>query len=298
MFNEFLKEILQTSNDKNLKNFKEQSQRIHTYIDKLKDKDIKIILKQIGTIPECIQASSSAEKLFSKSSDIVLARAFAMLGLKSKAITERADSADVVAQSVFHRYSLVADAKCFRLSRTAKNQKDFKVSTLSNWRGSEHEFAVLVSPYFQYPKEESQIYKLALDNNVCLLSWEHISILLENNVAETQNLSLESIWDSSKMFARESKVASAKECFIPKVNKIVTKKLGISNDDFTQKLKQYRAEIVQRGGDEIAYCNDKIESIKKLTREQAISELIKETKLKEKISVIQSFILSLGAMDK
>ncbi|MGX2984189.1 HindIII family type II restriction endonuclease [Helicobacter sp. 23-1048] len=298
MFNEFLKEVLQTSNDKNLKNFKEQSQHIHTYIDKLQDKDIKIILKQIGTIPECIQASSSAEKLFSKSSDIVLARAFAMLGLKSKAITERADSADVVAQSVFHRYSLVADAKCFRLSRTAKNQKDFKVSTLSNWRGSEHEFAVLVSPYFQYPKEESQIYKLALDNNVCLLSWEHISILLENNVAETQNLSLESIWDSSKMFARESKVASAKECFIPKVNKIVAKKLGISNDDFTQKIKQYRAEIVQRGGDEIAYCNDKIESIKKLTREQAIGELIKETKLKEKISVIQSFISSLGAMDK
>ena len=298
MFNEFLKEVLQTSNDKNLKNFKEQSQHIHTYIDKLQDKDIKIILKQIGTIPECIQASSSAEKLFSKSSDIVLARAFVMLGLKSKAITERADSADVVAQSVFHRYSLVADAKCFRLSRTAKNQKDFKVSTLSNWRGGEHEFAVLVSPYFQYPKEESQIYKLALDNNVCLLSWEHISILLENNVAETQNLSLESIWDSSKMFARESKVASAKECFIPKVNKIVTKKLGISNDDFTQKLKQYRAEIVQRGGNEIAYCNDKIESIKKLTREQAIGELIKETKLKEKISVIQSFISSLGAMDK
>lgn len=108
-----------------------------------------------------------------------------MLGLKSKAITERADSADVLAKSTFHRYSLVADAKCFRLSRTAKNQKDFKVSTLSNWRGSEHEFAVLVSPYFQYPKEESQIYKLALDSNVCLLSWEHISILLENNISET-----------------------------------------------------------------------------------------------------------------
>lgn len=298
MFNEFLAEILQTSNDKNLKNFREQSQHILTYIDKLKDKDIKLILKQIGTIPECIQASSSAEKLFSKSSDIVLARAFTMLGLKSKAITERADSADVLSQSVFHRYSLVADAKCFRLSRTAKNQKDFKVSTLSNWRGSEHEFAVLVSPYFQYPKEESQIYKLALDSNVCLLSWEHISILLENNIAETQNLSLESIWDSSKMFARESKIASAKECFIPKVNKIVAKKLGITNDEFIQNLKQYRAEIVQRGGDEIAYCNDKIENIKKLTREQAISEIIKETKLKEKISVIQSFISSLGAMDK
>lgn len=293
MFNKFLNEILKTSSDKNAKSFKEQSQHIHSYIDKLNDKDIKHILKQIGIIPECIQASSSAEKLFSKSSDIILARAFVMLGLKSKAIAERSDSADVIAQSVFHRYSLVADAKCFRLSRTAKNQKDFKVSTLSNWRGSEHEFAVLVSPYFQYPKEQSQIYKLALDTNVCLLSWEHISILLENNIRETQNLSLESIWDSSKMFARESKVASAKECFIPKVNKIVAKKLGISIDDFAQKLQQCKVEIVQRGGDEVRYCNDKINDIKKLTRDEAISELIKETKLKEKISVIKSFISSL-----
>lgn len=60
-----------------------------------------------------------------------------------------------------------------------------------------------------------------------------------------------------------------------------------------QQLQQYKTNIIQRGGDEIAYCNDKIESIKKLTKEQAINELIKETKLQEKIEVIQSFIASL-----
>lgn len=84
------------------------------------------------------------------------------------------------------------------------------------------------------------------------------------------------------MFARESKVASAKECFLPKVNAIVAKKLGISSDEFIKQLQQYKTNIIQRGGEEIAYCNDKIESIKKLTREQAVAELIKETKLQEK----------------
>ena len=78
-------------------------------------------------------------------------------------------------------------AKCFRLSRTAKNQKDYKVSNLSDWRGAENEYAVLVAPYFQYPQSVSQIYSKALDNNVCLLAWEHISIMLEENVKETES---------------------------------------------------------------------------------------------------------------
>lgn len=292
MFNKFLNEILKTSSDKNIKSFKEQSQHIHSYIDKLNDKDIKHILKQIGIIPECIQASSSAEKLFSKSSDIVLARAFKMLGLESSIITERADNADIIAQSTIYGYKLVADAKYFRLSRTAKNQKDFKIDALNKWRG-ENEFAVLVSPYFQYPRTNSQIYATALDTNVCIMSWEHILVLLENNIRETKDFSLQSIWNSSKIFAIKTAVANAKECFLLKVNKIIAEKSNISNDEFLQKLEQYKGIIVQRGNYEIAFCNERINNIKQLTREQAITELIKETKLKEKISVIKSFISSL-----
>ena len=55
--------------------------------------------------------------------------------------------------------------------------------------------------------------------------------------------------------------------------------------------------IVARGSREIAYCEDKIDDIKRLTKEQAIDELIRETKLEEKISVISTFISYLGDMD-
>lgn len=293
MFNIFLNEILKISSSTKDSNFKEQTNLVSKFVSTLNDENIKSIVKEIGIIPECIKASSSAEKLFSKSSDIILARAFIMLGLKSKALDGRGDSADVLAESVFHKYSLVADAKCFRLSRTAKNQKDFKVSALSNWRGGENEYAVLVSPYFQYPKEESQIYKSALNENVCLIAWEHISLLLENNIRETENISLESIWESSKMIARDSKISSAKNCFLPKVNKIVSKKLGFSEEQFTRSLNQCKLSIIARGSTEITYCENKIERIKNLTKEEAINELIKETKLEEKINVINSFISSL-----
>ena len=103
--------------------------------------------------------------------DAVLARAFRELGLQAAVLRERADSADVIAFSCFHGYSLRADAKAFRLSRTARNQKDFKINALSVWK-EDAEYAVLCAPYFQYPKRESQIYDQALDRNVCLLSWE------------------------------------------------------------------------------------------------------------------------------
>ena len=46
----------------------------------------------------------------------------------------------VIAESKFHCYTLIADAKSFGLSRTAKNQKDFKVTALSNWREGGRKF--------------------------------------------------------------------------------------------------------------------------------------------------------------
>ena len=243
MFQEFLDKILEASKTGS---FKEQTRKVVDYVDSLADEDIKRIVKEIGTIPECIRASSSEEKLFSKSSDIILARCFRMLGLKSKAVAERADSADVIAESLHHKYSLVADAKCFRMSRTAKNQKDFKVAALSNWRGGENEYAVLVSPYFQYPKAESQIYKTALDNNVCLLAWEHISILLDYNISENENFSLETIWNSSSMLVRDSKISyeNAKCCFLPKINFFIAKKMGVSLSDFLKLLNEQKLVIV------------------------------------------------------
>jgi len=186
------------------------------------------------------------------------------------------------------------------MSRTAKNQKDFKVAALSNWRGGENEYAVLVSPYFQYPKAESQIYKTALDNNVCLLAWEHISILLDYNISENENFSLETIWNSSSMLVRDSKISyeNAKCCFLPKINFFIAKKMGVSLSDFLKLLNEQKLVIVKRGSFELAYCENKIEEIKSYTYEQAISELIKETKLEEKISVINSYLSSLGDIDE
>ena len=207
MFNQ----LIDTIKDVSVKDFKIASKEIRNFIDDIPEDEFKDIVKEIGTIPENIEHDSTEEKLYSKASDIILARCFRLLGLAARALDERADSADILAESISgYNYSLVADAKCFRLSRTAKNQKDFKVSNLSDWRGSENEYAVLVAPYFQYPQATSQIYSKALENNVCLLSWEHISIMLQQNIKETNSLSLESLWNASQMIARDKSLSFCK----------------------------------------------------------------------------------------
>ncbi|MBQ8401470.1 MAG: HindIII family type II restriction endonuclease [Clostridia bacterium] len=246
------------------------------------------ILKQIGTIPECIDHDSTQEKLFAKASDSVLSRALMEIGLKSTVLKERGDSADVQAESIYHGYTLVADAKAFRLSRTAKNQKDFKVTALSGWR-KDAEYAVLCSPYFQYPMSRSQIYAQAVDENVCLFSWEHLIFLLENNIKETKDISLAPIWNVSGKYAEYCVVADKKNCFISTVNNTVLEIGGKEEADFNSFLQRCHINVIERAAEETIFWENELLKIQSFTREQAITELIKSKKIDEKITQIKKY---------
>lgn len=290
-FESFVKTIHEIS-QKN--KFSVATEIITDEINKLKKESVINIVKEVGTIPESIEASSTEEKIYSKASDIILSRCFIELGLKSRAVSERGNSADIIAESI-HGYTLVADAKTFRMSRTAKNQKDFKISTLSNWRGMEHNFALLVSPYFQYPNTSSQIYSSSLENSVCLLSWEHILFLLINDVVESDSLSLEQIWNAPTRIERDSKIAYAdrQNCLFPFINKFVCDRISKQSSDFDDLLNSCKKGIAERGDCEIRHIDAEINEIKGFSREKAVAELIKSRKLEERISSIKSFVKSL-----
>lgn len=290
-FNHFIDTIIELSVTRK---FAEASEEIKRYVNELDRQTVIDIVKEIGTIPECIEASSSSEKLFSKASDCILARCFSELGMPSIAVNERGNSADIIARSI-HGYTLVADAKTFRLSRTAKNQKDFKIDTLSNWRGSEHDFALLIAPYFQYPNTVSQIYSSALDKQVCLLSWEHILFLLENNVMESDTLSLEAIWNAPVRLARDTRIAYADRmnCQFPYINQMLCDRISVPIQRFNEQLDVCKDIIRNRGNYELEYLNTEKEAITTLTRDEAIAELLKSKKVLERISTIEKFVSSL-----
>ncbi|MEG1686257.1 MAG: HindIII family type II restriction endonuclease [Angelakisella sp.] len=84
----------------NKTNFKLAGEKIENYIHALNRTDFIAIVQEIGTIPEIIEASSTEEKLYSKASDIILARCFTELGIRAKSISERGNSADIIAECI------------------------------------------------------------------------------------------------------------------------------------------------------------------------------------------------------
>jgi type II restriction enzyme len=250
-----------------------------------------LLLEQIGSIPESIDHDSSAEKLFAKAADVVLARSLHELGLRATVNKERADCADVIGRSDFDNYSLVGDAKAFRLSRTAKNQKDFKVKSMADWR-SDHNFAVLVCPYFHYPKRSSQIYGQAIDANVCLLSWEHIQFFVRHGLRESSSFSLAPVWGMSAQLADQVKVSqkNRKDNFHRVGNELICSYVGYDYAQLRNELLQCKDLTIRRAETEIEYWTKHVKEVEKYTREQAITELISSLKVHEKIASIRKFI--------
>jgi len=283
MFDELLALIAQYAND----GFSNANAKLCEFI--FATDNILDLVLQVGTIPESIVHDSTEEKLFSKASDAVLSRAFCELGLESRVIAERADSADVIARSDIYGYTLVADAKAFRLSRTAKNQKDFKVGALSDWR-KDNDYAVLCSPYFQYPRLHSQIYAQAIDNNVCLLSWEHIIFMLTHGIKESDEINLSKLWNFSEMLSHKVVGAEKKRCFVGEFNEFFLSVVGQTPVEFDAALVAYARNMAQRGITEKTYWENELEVIAAYSHEEAVAELVKCKKIDQKIRQIDARI--------
>ncbi len=277
---------------KNKSDNKLHSESLEKEIFSLPVKEFMPLVIEAGSIPESIPHDSSEEKLFTKATEIILAKSFQELGLKAETIKKRSGCADVIAKSIFHNYTLVADAKAFRLSRTAKNQKDFKVEAMDQWR-KDNDYAVLVCPYFQYPKNTSQIFEQAITKNVLLFSWENIHFLLENKITESENLDLSFIWNQSNLIAPAITADKLQNSFIEIQNENITKKLGLQYSDFIFALKKSKKSIINRSSKEISYWLDKLKEIQNYSREKAIKELVTTLKIHEKINAITSYSNSL-----
>ena len=66
------------------------------------------------------------------------------MSMDSRLCEERGDYADVIAKT--KNYTIVADAKGFRLSRTALNPKDYKIEALNGWRKKLKETMLFLLP--------------------------------------------------------------------------------------------------------------------------------------------------------
>lgn len=254
----------------------------------------KVITKeliQVGIMPEVFEHDSTEEKLWSKFSDIILAKSLSFLRLDSEVLRTRGNSADVYSRT--KKYTIVSDAKCFRLSRTAKNQKDFKIKALDDWRRQDT-YALLVAPLSQYPADRSQIYQQAISHNVTLLSYVHLQFLIEKGVKGN----LEDLWKITSYISKSYKPQEQKRglTYWHAVDELICK---ITNQPL-EVLKKYKQQEVDKtrevGQEGINYWSSKIKEFNKLSREQAIRLLIKAQRIEQKIETIKKAIERVKAL--
>ena len=236
-------------------------------------------LLECGIIPELLEHDSSEEKLWAKYCDILLAQTWTHLSIPAEVLRARGDSADVFGRT--HNYSIVGDAKAFRLSRTAKNQKDFKVQALNDWRKS-NTYACLVSPLYQYPQRASQIYEQAIERNVTLLSYTHLKFLLDY----TDGQNLDPLWCISSELSTSKNAQQYWEA----IDETTCRIAGESEETLSSYKQETIDKIKQLGKEGIDYWETRIATYKKLSQEEAVARLIKAEKVEAKIGTIKKAI--------
>jgi type II restriction enzyme len=241
-------------------------------------------LRLCGAIPEGYGHDSSEEKLYSKYTDVVIHEAYTAMGFTSLVLKERADVADV--ECVCADYSFVADAKAFRLSRTAKNQKDFKVQAMDNWKHGKP-FAMVVCPVYQLPSRTSQIYQQAAARSVCICTYTHLAVLVRYAEAVGKSDAVALLHDVFKGVEamNPSKDASA---YWQILNRVF-----LDSDDRVAAIwreeKMASVESIKIAREEaLTFLSKERERIMKLTREDAIKEVLKWRKIENRIRAVKS----------
>ena len=241
-------------------------------------------LRLCSAIPESYGHDSSEEKLYSKYTDALISAAYSHMGLDSAVLAERADSADVGV--VAGSYSFVADAKVFRLSRTAKNQKDFKVQAMDNWKQGKP-FAMVVCPLYQLPSRNSQIYRQATMRNVCIFSYSHLAVLARLVGTEGTYAVIDLLHE---VFGTVKAMNPSKDAntYWQAVNRVMLGYGGPVGDLWrTEKIATIESIHISKEIARSFYASER-EAIIQLSHEEAIKKLIEMHKIDSRIATIRA----------
>lgn len=241
-------------------------------------------LRLCGNIPESYGHDTTEEKLYSKYTDCLLSLAYQQIGLKSNVLTERADVADV--ESYANKYSFVADAKAFRLSRTAKNQKDFKVQAMDKWKYGKP-YAMVVCPIYQLPSRNSQIYLQAITRNVCVFTYSHLAVLVKcaEQIGKQQTETL-----LHRIFKTVGTISPSKSAitYWKALNEIMLD-FNTSIEEIWKNEKIAALDAIEIGKYEsLTFLAKEREKIMRMSHEEALAALLKSSKIEKKIQKINS----------
>lgn len=269
-------------------NFGEDSSRLETELTtEVKSEGFGALIDHLrlcGDIPESYGHDSSEEKLYSKYTDSLLSETYKAMGFKSLVLKERADAADV--EAFAKNFSFVADAKAFRLSRTAKNQKDFKVQAMDGWKRGKP-FAMVVCPIYQLPNKSSQIYEQATVRNVCVFTYSHLAMLATFGASEGNEKSEELLEQVFKAIPALNPSKDASQYWAA-INRTMLAFSKVMNELWSIEKLAAVESIAAAKNEALTFLAKEREKIMRMSHDEALKELIKVHKIESKIVTINS----------
>jgi type II restriction enzyme len=240
-------------------------------------------LRLCGNIPESYKHDSSEEKLYSKYTDSLLSFADQQMGLNSNVLTERTDAADV--EAFAKSYSFVADAKAFRVSRTAKNQKDFKIEALDGWKQGK-DYAMVVGHIYQFPTRSSQIYEQSSRRNVCIFTYSHLSLLV-NYALKEGSLKSETLLHEIFKTVEALKPGKRSQDYWSSVNQTMLEFSEVIRELWTIEKKAAGESTKLAKKEALNFLAAEREKIMGMSHDEALQELI-TVKIESKLNFIDS----------
>jgi len=243
-------------------------------------------LLSAGVIPEMYEHDSSEEKVYAKYCDMLVSESFKTMGFRSDLSTARSNAADIYIEI---GYSAVCDVKAFRLSRTALNPKDYKIEALDKWRkNQESDYAFLVAPHPQFPKDISRIYDEAVRYNVTLLSFAHVEFLMQRALSSRKAVDLEPLWRLAGDLEDPDEIRGSS--YWKALDSAVLRVSGGTEEGLSKSKQAYEQAFQNQARLQIAFWQARLAQIRSMSRTELVQRLIEAEKIEGKIRVIRQYL--------
>lgn len=168
----------------------------------------------------------------------------------------------------------------------SKNQKDFKVQAMDSWKKGKH-YAIVVCPIYQLPNKTSQIYQQAGSRSVLIFSYSHLSVLLRFAFNESKELSIDLLHKIFKLVDAMNPSKSAMDYWQAMNNFMINFHPSI-RDIWIEEKKASDESIFLAKEEALTFFASEREIIMRLTRAEAIKEVLKTSKIENKIKTVKA----------
>lgn len=283
------------------RSFEGKTVEISSFLTALTQAELVRLLGQAGFIPEVYDHDSSEEKLYAKSMDLLTAEALERLGYSVEVTTKRGNRADLEATwNGDASHAVVLDAKAFRLSRTALNPKDYKISALSTWR-HDADYAALVGPIAGFPQGRSRVYAESVRHEVPLLTFSHLQFLLEQGT-EVTPAALGPLWAVGLEVRKVAGAEPDATRYWAVVDQVLCSILGLEIPSWQIARRRYFSDLLEVAQSQLDYLEARASQVADLDREELVALLSapftgKATQIRRKIELAERLIAEIEAAE-